>query len=343
MYPSVANVRYGIFVKRFEEQLNEDFDIHKIVLTKHYNLFSKLMGYIRLYLKVFLLYFKAKKKDIIYIHFPLYFSVLIIPLVLLNYKVVLNFHGSDAVFNSVLKKMLAFFLYPVVKHTTVVVPSEYYKTIVSQVFNLSNSVPILVYPSGGINKNLFYPIEKKHKNFTLGFISNFIESKGWRIFLDAVTELKKSKSILDFDIVMVGDGPDKHKIDENIKNRSLEVTMIPSVDQKELVNVYGKLDLFIFPTFRKEESLGLVGLEAMMCGIPVVASKTGGPMGYIKEGVNGYLFEKKDIQGLKNAILRFYTLNANEKRIMKKKCVETAMDYESTKVSHRMITLLNNL
>ena len=44
-----------------------------------------------------------------------------------------------------------------------------------------------------------------------------------------------------------------------------DVVIVPFVTQDELVNYYNALDLFIFPTKRKSESLGLVGLEAMAC------------------------------------------------------------------------------
>lgn len=47
------------------------------------------------------------------------------------------------------------------------------------------------------------------------------------------------------------------------------------------------MDLFVFPT-QLEESLGLVGLEAMACGVPVIGSCIGGLTDYIEEGTNGF-------------------------------------------------------
>ena len=53
--------------------------------------------------------------------------------------------------------------------------------------------------------------------------------------------------------------------------------------QEYLVNIYNSLDIFVFPTYRKSESLGLVGLEAMACETLVIASNNYGPTDYIKD------------------------------------------------------------
>ena len=55
----------------------------------------------------------------------------------------------------------------------------------------------------------------------------------------------------------------------------------------ELVELYRGADVFALPS--DEEGLGLVVLEAMACGTPVVATRCGGPEGIIEDGIDGYL------------------------------------------------------
>ena len=71
--------------------------------------------------------------------------------------------------------------------------------------------------------------------------------------------------------------------------------------QKELALFYSAIDIFCFPTYRKSDSLGLVGLEAMACGCIVIASNMAGPTSYIKNQENGFFFKPRDCnQRIKN-------------------------------------------
>ncbi len=343
MYPSTENVRYGIFVKNFEKAVNDSFQVEKAVLTKKYSLPSKSLGYLKLYLQIFKFYFKCGKNDLVYVHFPLHVAPALLPFWWLDRKVILNFHGSDLIYNSTFKKLLSIFLIPGLKKSHIVLPSNYYKEKLVAKFNVSAS-KLFVYPSGGINREVFFPKQKiEPSNFVIGFVSNFIEGKGWRIFLDALKKVKEENSIENFEIVMVGDGPDKQEILDLLERMNIQYEIISNISQKELAAIYNRMDVFVFPTYREEESLGLVGLEAMACGVPVIASKTGGPMGYIEDNLNGFLFDKKNAEMLKEKIVDFFALSKEEKFIMKRNASKTAESYDSLTVNKKIVAYLKNL
>jgi len=344
MYPSKRDVRYGIFVKHFEEAVKQDYSIEKIVLTKKNDSLSKLVGYFVLYLKVMSLFFRSRKEDIIYVHFPLYFSIALTPLTLRRVPLVLNFHGSDATFGSTLKTIFKWFLAPLtLKARKIVVPSKYYQEVVAQTFGIHDIGKIYIYPSGGVSSKLFHPLRNTPKeNFVFGFVSNFIEKKGWKIFLEALSILSKDNPFKAKG-VMVGDGPDKNQIIKMIKDHKLDVKLIGNVTQDQLSKIYSSFSVFVFPTYREEESLGLVGIEAMMCGIPVIASKVGGPMGYVEEGYNGFLFEKRSVEDLVGKMQKFQRLEKIEVESMKKNCIITAKRFEKTLVNKGMIMMLESI
>jgi glycosyltransferase involved in cell wall biosynthesis len=229
-----------------------------------------------------------------------------------------------------------------VKKSNIVVPSTYYEGIVSKAFNISNK-SIFVYPSGGIDSNIFYPINSTGNIFTLGFISNFIESKGWRLLLESVKNITLNNSIYPLKVIMVGDGPDKVKIKKFIKINNLDVELLDSVEQENLSKIYSKFDVFIFPTYRKAESLGLVGIEALSCGIPVITSNIGGPSGYIKNEVNGYLFEPQNSDELTCSILKYYSLPQSEKDKMKKEALISSEKFDSIKVTNELKHYLRSI
>ena len=100
------------------------------------------------------------------------------------------------------------------------------------------------------------------------------------------------------------------------------------LETSELVDFYNSIDVFIFPTYRRSESLGLVGLEAMSCGCFVIASDNYGPSSYIKNNKNGFTFKSKDPIDLKNRFIEFTNLNNEKLNKIISKAKETALEYD---------------
>ena len=343
MYPSNTHVRYGVFVKNFEKAVQKDYRVKKCVLVKKENNLTKLFGYVMLYVEILSLVFRARKRDIIYVHFPLHVAPILWFVQLFNKKLVLNFHGSDLIFNTVFTKILSQFLTPLITQCSIVVPSVYYKTFIMEKYKIKCD-QVFVYPSGGINTEVFYPqVVKKRNGIVFGFVSNFIRSKGWEVLLLAVEEIIKIDTFVDLEIVFIGDGPDKEALIEFSEHIGVKHNISSNISQKELALKYNGFDLFIFPTYRKAESLGLVGLEAMACGVPVIAGKVGGPMGYIDHSINSFLFEKKNSKDLVNKILFYYSLSENEKQLIKLNAIKTAKLYDSRKVNMELLLFLKDL
>ena len=103
-------------------------------------------------------------------------------------------------------------------------------------------------------------------------------------------------------LVLIGDGPERPRVlmraDElGVRDRVLFLGKHTSVH--ELLSC---ADLFLLPS--GSESFGLVALEAMACGAPVVASNVGGLPEVIEHGTTGYMFDIGDIDGMVEAGLR---------------------------------------
>src|SRR5690606_41173522 len=71
--------------------------------------------------------------------------------------------------------------------------------------------------------------------------------------------------------------------------------------------------LFPYTTLFRSESLGLVGLEAMSCGTPVIASNMAGPQTYIVNGMNGFLFSPGNSKELAQYIKKYFAMTADQK------------------------------
>ena len=70
------------------------------------------------------------------------------------------------------------------------------------------------------------------------------------------------------------------------------VEFVSSPSQEKLVRMYQRAAVFALPS--DEEGLGIVILEAMACGVPVVATRCGGPEGVITNGTDGFLVPRDD-------------------------------------------------
>jgi glycosyltransferase involved in cell wall biosynthesis len=85
-------------------------------------------------------------------------------------------------------------------------------------------------------------------------------------------------------------------------------TFLGHLSGELLARAYASADVFVFPS--AFESFGLVLLEALASGVPVVSTKVGGAPQVIKEGHSGYLFEVDDVEGLLDGVQRCLTTPA---------------------------------
>ncbi len=100
-------------------------------------------------------------------------------------------------------------------------------------------------------------------------------------------------------LALVGDGPYRNKLEKIFENT--KTNFIGYLSGDELASAYASGDIFLFPS--STETLGLVLLEAMAAGCPVIGANKGGIPDIISDGINGCLYDpdEKD-NGVKSLI-----------------------------------------
>ena len=139
-----------------------------------------------------------------------------------------------------------------------------------------------------INARLFHPTSELGRRLNrIGFAGRFADPrKNITLLFDAVAVCHQRGVLVTCDLI--GDEPrPEYAAYLNARNIAGSVAFLGSFNRTELVSHYNDLDLFVIPSH--QEGLGIVGLEAMACGCPVVATRCGGTSDYVKDGVNGYL------------------------------------------------------
>jgi len=94
-------------------------------------------------------------------------------------------------------------------------------------------------------------------------------------------------------LVLIGDGPDRGAAEYIVRKKRLTKDVLFLGKQDHVHEKLGLADLFLLPS--DEESFGLAALEAMACEVPIVATNVGGLPEVVKHGVDGYLFEPRDV------------------------------------------------
>lgn len=115
--------------------------------------------------------------------------------------------------------------------------------------------------------------------------------------LSAEKEVDRIKPVLDAipgaRLALVGDGPNRQALAKHFAGTPTH--FVGYLQGQELASAFASADAFIFPS--RTETLGLVLLEAMAAGCPVVAARSGGIPDIVEDGVNGYLFDPTDEEG----------------------------------------------
>lgn len=112
-------------------------------------------------------------------------------------------------------------------------------------------------------------------------------------------------------LVVVGDGPARPYLEQHFSG--LPAKFMGYMRGERLSQAYASSDIFVFPS--RLETFGLVVVEAMAAGLPVVASRVGGVTDVVQEGVNGYTFDSGDVPSLVDGVRKIAVGRDNIKRM----------------------------
>lgn len=139
--------------------------------------------------------------------------------------------------------------------------------------------------------------------YTLTRLSSTELYKGYDNVIQAVGEIAQANKAIKYVIAGKYDKQEKSRIDKLIADNGLtdHVILAGFLDEQELVAHYQMADMYIMPS--KKEGFGIVFIEALVCGVPVVAGNADGSVDALMNGELGTLVNPDSINEIQNAIL----------------------------------------
>jgi len=160
----------------------------------------------------------------------------------------------------------------------------------------------------GVDSELFSPRRRRRRSgpFCIGYVGRLAPEKNVRLFVDLERSLL-SAGQRNFRFMMVGEGNERDWLRKNL--RLGETTGI--LRSEALAEAFADMDVFVFPS--QTDTFGLVLLEAMASGVPVVVSpRTGARVG-VRDGVTG--FQAEDLNSFTSSVLRLMNSEGLQQRM----------------------------
>ncbi len=355
LFPSEKDPSFGSFVGLSYQQLKKmGYSLSKpIVINARVGKFKKLLAYIKFFfagLKAVL----SSKYDFFYIHYLTYSTLCLLPVLpFKKVKYLVNIHGDDLVGTRLIHKIVGLpSTYILKRATAIVVPSLYFKRELLARHAHVDESKIIISESAGFREDFFYPAEGEPnplrnptEGLHFGYISRVDEGKGWELMLAAFAQLKEKNptKYANSRLSVYGAGFQAPEFNAMVLQLNLSdvVTYYGPLVQKELGDKYRSFDYFLFPTRR--ESFGLVAVESLACGTPVICSAIEPLTDMLFHGDNGFLFKDGCADGLYANILRCFDMTKEDSLVLREQAVKSASQYKSERVAKRLYNAIETI
>jgi len=149
----------------------------------------------------------------------------------------------------------------------------------------------------GVDTDFFSPTRRNRQDnsFRIGYVGRFTPEKNVRLFVDLEQRLLAAGR-KDSRLVLIGEGTEKDWLKSNLRRAEF-----PGILRGEvLAEAFANMDVFVFPS--QTDTFGLVLLEAMASGVPVVVSPEAAVRVEVQDGVTGFVAQ--DVGGFAESVLR---------------------------------------
>ncbi|RXT13941.1 N-acetyl-alpha-D-glucosaminyl L-malate synthase BshA [Ammoniphilus sp. CFH 90114] len=244
---------------------------------------------------------QTEKLDLLHVHYAVPHAIsayLAKQMVGDHLKIVTTLHGTDITVLGYDRSLSDMIRFGIDKSDSVTAVSQDLIDQTKQLLGVQKNIE-KVY--NFVDKREYYPRDMKDVKQQIApngekiiiHVSNFRPVKRTQ---DVVKVFERVRASMPAKLLLIGEGPDTQMVRQLAQDMGLIEDIRFMGKQDNLACVYSLADLLLLTS--EKESFGLVALEAMACGKPVIATKTGGVPEVVEEGETGYLLSIGDIEGM---------------------------------------------
>lgn len=253
---------------------------------------------------------KLKGFDVIYFHYPFFGTGIIIWLFKILHpkiRLIIHYH-MDVHHKNILFKILSWpeeiIKKSLFKKSEIIVSASLDYIKHSQIKNIHNKYPnkFKEIPFS-VDTNEFKPLEIDKKENIILFVGGLDRAhyfKGVDILIKAIKEIKD----IELELRIIGEGELKNEFKNLSRDLGIEnkIKFLDRPDRESFIKNFQQAKVLVLPSINSNEAFGIVLIEAMACGTPVIASDLPGVRSVFKNEKSGLLVEPKNIEDLKNKI-----------------------------------------
>jgi glycosyltransferase involved in cell wall biosynthesis len=264
---------------------------------------------------------KKTSDDVYHFHAPWFFTHILAEKAVRHKPKVMTLHGIQLSGSPELFAINTLY-YPMMKHIlakmdVIIAQAENERQIVVERYGLP-SEKVEIIPNGietkkfrcskRMRKNFMEKYQIDRKSFKILFVSRIVPHKHPDKLIKAVKNFIKDENI---EVLIIGSviSNDYLEMLRRLVGEDRRIHLIGEVEFNDLVAAYNSSDLFVF--LSTWDALSAVVLEAMCCGLPILATRTGCVPFVIKEGENGFFVDRLNEKEIAEKILKIMNLNSS--------------------------------
>ena len=201
--------------------------------------------------------------------------------------------------------------------------SNFSKEIILKSYGINSHVSYL-----GVDNKLFKPVNVSEENFVLS-VGQCVPEKGFEFIIKSLSKINKDLRPIFILVTDHGNNNWKNYLEKLAKKIDVRLKILNLISDKELILLYNKAKMVVYAPY--QEPFGLVPLESMSCGTPVVGVNDGGVMETVINGKTGILTGR-------NTTIFSKTIAS----LLKNPDLVEKMGKESIKISNNFWTLKNS-
>lgn len=271
--------------------------------------------------------------DIIHAHFSGLGNIAAVLKKHLKRPLVITEHGSD-INNFNIKRSIKNKVKSAYKNADCLISvSSALKNMIHYNFNINSIVIPNIVDVNSFN----YIDQEKNSMFTFLSIGNLIQLKAFNVLIKAFYEADFNSSI---ELKIIGDGPELNSLQNQINYLELnnQVKLLGFLNRNEISKAMQDSDVFVLAS--RSETFGVVFIEAMAAGLPVIATKCGGPEDFINKS-NGLLVPVDDVRSLADALQEIY--NSIDKYDRKSISNECRLKFSPNNIASQLTKVYSDL